>query len=255
MQSSCRSLHAAFERPCADCSQPNGSLGACVVRHLKENDFNITLLTRNLEKTNSAFPGLKVVQVNYDSVDELTASIRNDAGKHDALIILINRDEAQSQIHLIDAAIASGISHIIPSAFGFTTTHPGMRESPVLEAKARMEDYLIQKAKEGRLTYTQIQNSAFFDWALDRGVYLNTKDLDAPTIVRPRRFHFPLSLALDDCCCLQHFTLHHGQAQETKTALANLIARKQQQLSSAVTLAKSETCTNYTPCSLGVRRW
>jgi hypothetical protein len=148
-----------------------------------ENDFNVTLLTRNLEKTNSAFPEVNAIHVNYDSTDKLTALLRNDTGRQDALIILISRDEAQAQINLIDAAIAVGISHIIPSAFGSTTTHPGMRESPVLEAKARMEDYLVQKAKVGRLTYTQVQNSAFFDWALDRGIYLNTKDPDAPTIV------------------------------------------------------------------------
>ena len=103
--------------------------------------------------------------------------------KQDALIILINRDEAQAQINLIDAAIASRIPHIIPSAFGFTTTHPEVRKYPVLWPKAKMEDYLIQKAEEGQVTYTQVQPAAFFDWALDRGVYLNTKDNDAPTAV------------------------------------------------------------------------
>ena len=51
-----------------------------------------------------------------------------------------------------------------------------------------MEDYLIQKAKEGRLTYTQVQSSAFWDWALDRGVYLNTKDPNGPTIVFDGKF-------------------------------------------------------------------
>lgn len=173
----------SFERLCTDGSKPNGSLGESVVRHLKENDFAVTLLTRNPDKTKSAFPGLNAIQANYESTDDLTTSLRDEAGKQDALIILINRDEAQSQINLIDAAITSGIPHVIPSAFGFTTTHPGMRESPVLEAKARMEDYLIQKAKEGRLTHTQVQNSAFFDWALERGVYLNTEDPNAPTIV------------------------------------------------------------------------
>lgn len=85
---------------------------------------------------------------------------------------------------LVDAAIAVGIPHIIPSAFGVSTTVPGVRDNPVLESKARMEDHLIQKAKEGRVTYTQIQTSSFFDWALDRGLYLNTKDPNAPTMVR-----------------------------------------------------------------------
>ena len=164
-------------------SKPNGSLGDCIVRHLKKNNFNTTLLTRNLDKTKSTFPGLTAIQVDYDAVDGLTEALHNGIGKQDALIILINRDQAQAQINLIDAAIAVGIPHIIPSAFGFTTRHPAIRESPVLAQKALMEDYLVQKAEEGRLTYTQVQTGAFFDWALDRGVYLNTKDPNARTMI------------------------------------------------------------------------
>lgn len=104
-------------------------------------------------------------------------------GKQDALVILINRDEADGQINLIDAAIDVGITHIIPSAFGFTTTHPEIRKYPVLAAKAKMEDHLIQKASEGLCTYTQVQTGSFFDWALDRGIFLNTTKPDAPTMV------------------------------------------------------------------------
>jgi hypothetical protein len=149
---------------------------------LKDRGFDITLLTRNLDKTKAGFPGLPVVTVDYDSTKGVTDSLKQLDKKQDALIILINRDEAQAQINLIDAAIATEIPHIIPSAFGFTTTHPEVRRYPVLWPKAKMEDYLIQKAEEGKVTYTQVQPCAFFDWALDRGVYLNTKD-DAPTAV------------------------------------------------------------------------
>ena len=116
-------------------------------------------------------------------MEGLIEALRNGIGKQDALIILINRDQAQAQINLIDAAIAVGIPHIIPSSFGFTTRHPDIRESIVLAQKAQMEEYLVRKAEEGRLTYTQVQNGAFFDWGLDRGVYLNTKGPDAATMV------------------------------------------------------------------------
>jgi hypothetical protein len=33
-----------------------------------------------------------------------------------------------------------------------------------------MEDHIIQKAEEGAITFTGIQNGAFLDWALERGV-------------------------------------------------------------------------------------
>ena len=156
-----------FERLIADVSKPNGSLGVNIVKHLKDNDFVVTLFTRNPEKTKSTFPGLQTIQANYNSIDELTTTLRDGAGKQDALIILIGREEDQAQINLIDAAIAVGISHIIPSAFGQSTTWPGMRDYPVLDSKARMEDHLIRKAEEGHVTYTQIQTSAFLDWGLE----------------------------------------------------------------------------------------
>lgn len=151
---------------------------------MKNNNFNITLLTRSLDKTKAAFPGLAAISVNYDDHDALTESLRSLSSKQDALIILIDRNQSEAQINLIDAAISAGIPHIIPSAFGFTTTHPDVRKFPVLWPKAKMEDHLIQKADEGKVTYTQVQTSSFFDWALDRGVYLNTsKDPSAATMV------------------------------------------------------------------------
>ena len=46
-----------------------------------------------------------------------------------------------------------------------------------------MGDYLIHKADQGHVPYTQIQNGAFLDWALDRDIYINTKDPNGTTMV------------------------------------------------------------------------
>ncbi len=66
-------------------------------------------------------PGFDVVQADYGDPDALTATLTNDVGKQDALVILLNRDLPDVQIRLIDAAVAAGIMHIIPSRFGFGT--------------------------------------------------------------------------------------------------------------------------------------
>ena len=107
---------SSYERVSADCSKPNGSLGESIIKHLNDNDFVVTLLTRNPEKTKSAFPGWNAIWANYESVDDLTSALRNDDVKHDALIILINRDEDQAQINLskhIDGQ-KSNSTHVVP---------------------------------------------------------------------------------------------------------------------------------------------
>jgi Trk K+ transport system NAD-binding subunit len=102
----------------ADQLQPNGSLGQSVLKHLANNGFNITLLTRDVGKTKQAFPGYITVQANYESQEELEKTLRNDVGKQDTLVILINREQPEAQNRLLDAAIAVGIKHVIPSSFG-----------------------------------------------------------------------------------------------------------------------------------------
>jgi len=91
-------------------------------------------------------------------------------GKQDALIVLIERNEDQAQINLMDAAIAAGIPHIIPSCFGITSRTPEFRRLPIWNSKCRMEDYVVEKSEAGAFTFTGIQNGSFLDWALEKGV-------------------------------------------------------------------------------------
>ena len=145
-------------------------------------NFNITLLTRNREKTTQEFPGLKAVQVDYDSSERIVKTLHKEVGSQDALVILINRDQLQPQINLMEAAIATGIPHVVPSCFGIGSRDASFRSLPIWETKVQMEDYVIRKADEGAFTFTGIQTGAFFDYALDRGIFVNLKGGDVPTV-------------------------------------------------------------------------
>ena len=98
-------------------------------------------------------------------------------------MILINRNELQAQINIMEAAVAADIPHIIPSSFGIGSRDPTLRITPVWETKVQMEDYVVRKAEEGSFTFTGVQTGVFFDWALDNGVFLNTKNPDTRTMV------------------------------------------------------------------------
>ncbi|KAF2160385.1 hypothetical protein M409DRAFT_60080 [Zasmidium cellare ATCC 36951] len=155
-------------------SGPNGSLGAAVITNLLKAGFEVTVLTRSPEKTAKAFPGVKVAEADYSSVEKLTSTLKS-AGKVDAVVCLMNREVhvLPAQLALIDATIAAGIPHYIPSSFGADMRKPKNRHLPPLEPKGDMEDYVVKKANEGALTFTIINQGVLLDWALDRDILLN----------------------------------------------------------------------------------
>jgi len=175
------SLLAFFEQPHTNVSQPNGILGRAVAWNLEKADFTVTLLTRDVVKTRTAFPGFKAIQSNYRSVEELVHTLRSECGAQDALVILINRDQTDAQIRLMKAASEAGIAHIIPSAFGIGTRDPFIRSLPVLQSKVMMEDFVVQEAEAGKFTFTGIQTGAFLDYALAEGILFNTEGTEKAT--------------------------------------------------------------------------
>lgn len=155
----------------------NGTLGPHIIRHLLLANFQVTALTSNLDKTTSEWGGkVNITKADYTSIATIAPSLRG----HDALVSLINRDEADVQIMIIDAAIEAGVPHIIPSSFGIDSRVPEIRANPALEAKIRAEDYVIQRAAEGKISFTAIQTGMFFDWAIKAGVIL---DANGPTML------------------------------------------------------------------------
>ena len=171
----CENIHNYHRQQAAtDYYQPNGTLGRSVIHHLKEAGFNITLLTRNPETTAQEYAGLRAIQVNYDSAEALTKTLREDVGSMDALVILINRDQLQPQLNLMDAAIAAHIPYIIPSSFGIGSRDQFLRSLPIWDTKVQMEDYVERKMQDVcPSSFTGIQTGVFLDWALEKGVFLN----------------------------------------------------------------------------------
>lgn len=154
--------------------QPNGALGPAVIDNLFKAGFNVTVLTRNPEQTKASFPQAKVAETDYTSVEQLT-SVLKSVGNVEAVVCLMNRgpEALQPQKNLIDATISAGIPHYIPSSFGDDMRKPSIRDLPPLRPKREMEDYVVEKANQGVLTYTIINQGMLLDWCLDRGILLN----------------------------------------------------------------------------------
>jgi saccharopine dehydrogenase-like NADP-dependent oxidoreductase len=124
----------------------------------------VTLLSRDPSKSTKSFPdSVKVLKTDYSSIDSILPSLKNQ----DAVVDLINRHQSDVSIRLIDAAIAAGISHYIPSAFGVDQKHPYIRTLPPVQDKVKMEEHLEARAAEGKITFTAIETSMFLEYALN----------------------------------------------------------------------------------------
>ncbi|KXL46329.1 hypothetical protein M433DRAFT_160044 [Acidomyces richmondensis BFW] len=162
---------------------PNGNLGPSVIHHLSKAGFELTLLTRDPKMAAETFPHpIRCEMADYSSADQLTAILKSV--KPDALVILINREQLEPQLKLIDAAIAARVPHLIPSCFGLDLSDPRVRELPVTQSKLAMEDYLLRKARECHFTWTGINTSLFFDWALEkRALPINIHANGKPSVI------------------------------------------------------------------------
>jgi hypothetical protein len=84
-----------------------------VIKHLLAATFTVTALTCDPLKIDNSFPSAaKLVQTNYDSVESLVPSLKNQ----DAVVDLFNRHQWEVSVRLIDAAISAKVPHFIPSS-------------------------------------------------------------------------------------------------------------------------------------------
>ncbi|KKP06459.1 hypothetical protein THAR02_01417 [Trichoderma harzianum] len=141
-----------------------GAVGSVVLKALlAAGNFNITVFRRN--KSTSTFPdNVKVVDVDFESVDSLTAAL---AGQ-DALVSTVGTEGlGEQQKKLVDAAVAAGVKRFIPSEFGCDLTNELAAKLPVFQPKIGVARYLEEKAKTTPLTYTFAYSGPFFDWGLE----------------------------------------------------------------------------------------
>ncbi|CEI67385.1 hypothetical protein FVEN_g5733 [Fusarium venenatum] len=146
-----------------------GDLGSAVFNALvTSNKFNLTVLTRKDSK--STFPsGTKVIQVDYDSLESLTAALQGQ----DAVVSTVGSLAIPSQNLLIDAAVAAGVKRFLPSEYGSNLVAPSVRKLPVFGTKVAIEDKLIELANQGKISYTFVYNGIFLDWGIKHNFFFD----------------------------------------------------------------------------------
>lgn len=155
----------------------SGSLGSVILERLRAHGFNVKVLRRT--GSSSTFPeGVNVVDVDYSSVEQLTAALKGQ----DALVSAVGSMQIAVQDVLVDAAVAARVKRFLPSDFGSNLANAKTRQLPVFTHKVKIQDYLVEKAKTSDLTYTFVCNNAFLDWGLEHGFLLKTSDYK-PTII------------------------------------------------------------------------
>ena len=148
-----------------------GAVGAPVLQALLDANFTVTALTR--ESSTSTFPtSVKVVKVDYDNVDNLTAALQGQ----DVLISTMGTAAIGQQVNLVDAAIAAGVKRLIPSEFGNDLSLPKLRQLPVYAQKVQIEEDIEKKCRGTGTTYTFIFTNAFLDWSLDNNFSMDLRN-------------------------------------------------------------------------------
>ena len=97
----------------------------------------------------------------------------------DAVISTLGAFAPHLQLNVINAAIAAGVSRIIPSEFGSDNTNPKAKALPVYRDKVAAQDFLKAAAAKGQVTYNLIFNGPILDWGLMVGFLIDAKNQKA----------------------------------------------------------------------------
>lgn len=155
----------------------SGDLGSHVFKKFVASDFTIRVLKR--AGSESTFPeGTDVVEVDYASVESLTAALKGQ----DAVVSTLNTLAAGAQETLIEAALAAGVKRFIPSEFGSNLDIPSVRALPLFGAKVAIQEKLKALAAEDKITYTFVYNSVFLDWGLAHNFFVDFSKSEATLI-------------------------------------------------------------------------
>ncbi|KAL4913613.1 hypothetical protein BDW62DRAFT_192170 [Aspergillus aurantiobrunneus] len=150
----------------------SGNLGPAILSEVSSSGlFTVTVFTRP-GSSSSPPAGVKAVEVNYDSVADLTAKLQGQ----DAIVSGIPPTAAAAQTNLIHAAVAAKVARFLPSEFGSDLDNPINRAAPVYGPKVVAQELLKGLAAEGKITYTFVYNGAFLDWGLKAGFPISPRE-------------------------------------------------------------------------------
>ncbi|OBT68696.1 hypothetical protein VE03_01820 [Pseudogymnoascus sp. 23342-1-I1] len=150
----------------------SGNLGVPILHALIEsNIFNVTVLTRH--SSNAQFPpSVRVIRVDYTSIPDLTAALTGQ----DAVVSALTTAAVETQVPLIEAAIAAGVQRFIPSEYSASIDNPKSATLPVYQPFIKVHQLLKRVSGEHPLfTYTLIRNGPFLDWCLEKGFFVDFK--------------------------------------------------------------------------------
>ena len=142
-----------------DISQASGNLGPHIIKALVDANFQVTVLTRS-KQTDEYDASIKVLEVDFTSVESLTAALKGV----DGLVSAVASSVIESQTVLIDAAVAAGVKRFIPSEYGSVTTDPKLETLPIYASMFNIRRYLQEKAKTEKLTWSVLACGAFTEF-------------------------------------------------------------------------------------------
>ncbi|KAL2831614.1 hypothetical protein BJY01DRAFT_108079 [Aspergillus pseudoustus] len=150
----------------------SGNLGKLVIDALiARGEYNVHVLTRN--GSDASIPhSVQVTAVDYTSVAELTTTLKGQ----DVVISTCSPGALESQIPLIEAAIAAGVKRFIPSEFTADIGNLKASALPQYTAQLRIQELLQNATNENPdFSYTSIRNGVFLDWGLAMGFQVDFK--------------------------------------------------------------------------------
>jgi hypothetical protein len=129
----------------------------------------VTVLTRSQKPSGTFDSRVKVVEVDFTSVESLTAALKGI----DGLVSTVAATAIENQTILIDAAVAAGVKRFIPCEYGSCTTNPKVAALPIYAPMFKIKKYLAEQAAGGKLTWTVLACGAFLEFVFGGPMFLD----------------------------------------------------------------------------------
>ncbi|KAG5664982.1 hypothetical protein KAF25_008716 [Fusarium avenaceum] len=146
-----------------------GRLGPSTIKHLLQNGFKVSVLTRNLSSANLP-PAVEAISADYTSAETLTPSLLGRG--FDAIVIILNRLAYDASVVTMQSAVNAGIYRAIPSFFGVSLDNTEIANMPFMNSKLPVYNDVLEKGARGEITYTGINTGMFLDWVLDEDIFV-----------------------------------------------------------------------------------